>query len=135
MKKPLLDASPLQNLAGPMEIQVAPRRDFGKTEQFDPFQLAMQGQGFEMFHKDCGGRVKLRLKQQVRRLLSFPVSSKQSYEFVCTVCQEAYELERSGRRDLTDECSFTQQCLRRVLIEKQGPFGSTRKLNFDYQKP
>lgn len=135
MRKRLLDATPLQNLAGPMEIQVAPRRDFNKSEKFDPFQLAGKEQGFEMFHKNCGGRVELKLKEQVRRLLSFPISSKHSCEFVCTVCREAYELELTGRQDLTDECSFTQQCLRQVLVEKQGPYGSTRKLNFHYRKP
>jgi hypothetical protein len=130
-----LDPAPIRKLAPPMAIHVEPKRDFSKNEQFDPFQLAGKGQGFEMYHKDCGGRIELRLREQVRRLLFVPLSSMRWYEFVCTACQEAYEIELTGHQEPGDECSFAQQCLRRVLVEKQGPYGSALHLSFHYRRP
>ncbi len=135
MKRKLVDPAPVRALAPPMAIQVSPKRDFNKTEAFDPFQLALREQAFEMYHKGCGGRIELRLKEQVRRLLFVPVSSVRSYEFVCAGCREAYEIEAASGRQGSEECSFAQQCLRRVLVEKQGPFGSTLHLSFDYREP
>ena len=135
MRKPLLDQTPLQNLAGPMEIRVEPKRNFSRNEQFDPLQLATKEDGFSMFHKDCGGKIEVRLKEQVRRLLLLPASSKRSYRFVCTSCQDEYEVERSGQEGMGDRYAFTQECLRRALTEKLGPYGSPRHLSFSFEAP
>ncbi len=135
MRKRLAEPIPLSKLAPPMEIQVAPKRDFQKQERFDPFLLAGQESGFDMFHGRCGGRVELKVKEQVRRLLSFPIASKQWLRFVCTACNAEYEVELTRRQDLSDECSFAQQCLRRALTEKRGPYGSSAHLSFSYRKP
>lgn len=135
MRKRLAEPIPLHKLAPPMEIQVAPKRNFQKHEQFDPIQLAGKPTGFEMFHSRCGGQVELRMKEQVRRLLSIPIASKHWLTFVCTACKAEYEVELTGRQDLSDECSFTVQCLRRALTEKQGPYGSAAHLSFSYRKP
>jgi hypothetical protein len=135
MRKPLLDQTPLQNLAGPMEIKVQPRRHFSKNEQFDPLNLAAKEDGFAMFHKGCGGKIEVRLKEQVRRLLLLPLSSKRSYRFVCTSCRDEYEVEGSGQESMGDRYAFVQECLRRALTEKQGSYGSPRHLSFSFEEP
>lgn len=135
MRKRLADPIPLCKLAPPMEIQVEPKRDFQKHEQFDPFYLAGKAAGFDMFHSRCGGQVEIRTKEQVRRLLSVPIASKRFLMFVCTACSAEYEFELTGRQDLSDECSFARQCLRRALVDKQGPYGSSAHLSFSYRKP
>ncbi len=76
MRKRLAEPIPLHKLAPPMEIQVPPKRDSPKQERFDPFLLAGQASVFDMFHRHCGGPVELKIKQQVRRLLSLPIASK-----------------------------------------------------------
>ncbi|HSB16131.1 MAG TPA: hypothetical protein VLE22_16880 [Bryobacteraceae bacterium] len=135
MRKRLAEPIPLHKLAPPMEIQVAPKRDFQKQERFNPFLLAGQESGFEMFHGHCGGHVELKIQERVRRLLSLPIATKQWLRFVCTTCSAEYKVELTGRQDLSDECSFAQQCLRRALTEKQGSYGSTAHLSFSYRKP
>ena len=134
MRRRLLDTTPLPNLAGPMEIKVQPKRDFAKTELADPLRLAAKEDGFLMFHKRCGGKIEIQLKEQVRRLLSLPISSKRSYRFVCTSCQDEYEIEGSGQEGMGSQYSFAQECLRRVLTEKQGQYGSPRNLSFSYDE-
>ena len=118
-----------------MEIQVKPHREFRKEQQFDPLQLANCEGGFNLYHKGCGGAVDLVLDEKTRRLLVFPISTKLWYRFSCTRCKEEYEVELRKASDLSDECAFTRQCLRRVLIEKKGPFGSSARLNFHYLEP
>lgn len=132
MRRRLLDNTPLPNLAGPMEIKVQPRRDFAKSELSDPLRLAAKEEGFSMFHNRCGGRIEVQLKEQVRRLLSVPISSRRSYRLVCTSCQDEYEIEGSGQEGLGSQYTFAQECLRRVLTEKRGPYGSPRHLSFFY---
>lgn len=104
------------------KIEIHLNREFGAHEQFDPLELAGKKDGFEMYHEDCGGLIKLILPARktdkpqkrawLRNLLAKALVSRLRMKIFCQSCGKTHVLPWHARSEL-------RQTIRTTLLKNK----------------